>query len=302
MSTQRRVGWILPALLFVSLCSAVAETPRPEILRKLPTAAKSDPEPPTIPVTHREEEDGWFVAETANFRLYHQHTLDLAEDLLRKAERTRAAQLRKWFGEANEDWKPKCRICLYPSSDSYSEATGVPRNVNGHTQFRMDGERVLSRIIHLHGSRSELLPAVLPHEVTHAVLAGRFGGASVPRWADEGIAVLAEIRPRIEAHLRHLPRWRDEDRLFQPRDLFRLRQYPQQREIAVFYAQSISLVEFLSREKGAKRLAVFVRDGQRDGYEVSLKRHYGWSFAELDRRWRRYAFPIDKSKKIGGGE
>lgn len=301
MSTQRRGGWILPALLFVSLSSVVAETPRPEILRKLPTASKTAEELPAIAVTHSEEEDGWFVAETENFRLYHQHTIELAEDVLRTAERTRTAQLRKWFGDGEEVWRPKCRILLYPSSESYSDATGVPGNVNGNTQIRLDGERVLWRCIHLHGRRNELLPAVLPHEVTHAVLAGRFGGTSVPRWADEGIAVLAETQARIDAHLRQLPRWRNEERLFRVRDLFELRKYPQAKAIGAFYAQSVSLVEFLTREKDAKRVAAFIRDGERNGYEASLKRHYGWSFDELDRRWRRYAFPENKSIGSSGG-
>jgi len=47
-----------------------------------------------------------------------------------------------------------------------------------------------------------------------------------------------------------------------------------------------------------------VRDGERDSYTASLRRHYGWSFAELDRRWQRYAFPGDKPAEItttGGG-
>jgi len=36
-----------------------------------------------------------------------------------------------------------------------------------------------------------ILKRVLPHEVTHAVLMLHFG-RPIPRWADEGAAVLAE--------------------------------------------------------------------------------------------------------------
>ncbi len=89
------------------------------------------------------------------------------------------------------------------------------------------------------------------------------------------------------------------------RDLIRMRDYPEPRVIGAFYAQSVSLVEFLTRAKGAKRFAAFVRDGERDSYTASLRRHYGWSFEELDRRWQRYAFPGEKPAEItttsGGG-
>ena len=33
----------------------------------------------------------------------------------------------------------------------------------------------------------------------------------------------------------------------------------------------------------------------------SLRRHYGWDFAELDRRWQRYAFPSQKSGNAANG-
>ena len=46
---------------------------------------------------------------------------------------------------------------------------------------------------------------MLPHEATHVVLAGQFGDQPVPRWADEGMAVLTEPRDKIDRHLRNLP-------------------------------------------------------------------------------------------------
>jgi hypothetical protein len=57
-----------------------------------------------------------------------------------------------------------------------------------------------------------------------------------------------------------------------------------------FYAQSVSLVDFLTHEKDPQTTMRFLHDGLRDGYESALQRHYGWDFKELDSRWRRYAF------------
>ena len=115
--------------------------------------------------------------------------------------------MRKWFGETGVDWDCKCRIHLYTSGEAYSEATGAPVNPGGgHTDIRVEEKRVLSRSIHLHGSREFLLKGVVPHEVTHAVLAGRLSDKRrVPRWADEGMAILAEEQGHIDAHFRFLP-------------------------------------------------------------------------------------------------
>jgi hypothetical protein len=306
MPSQCRDGWLLAVLVLVSVPSLHAQTTHSDAGGKKSAAPRKDNDSTSIlQITHHEDVDGWRVAESSHFRLFHQHLHSMAEAVLRTAERTRAAQQRKWFGIAGEDWEAKCRICLYPSGEAYSQATGAPGNTaGGHTDIRLDDGRVLGRTIHLHGDREDLLRGVLPHEVTHAVLAGHFGGERVPRWADEGMAILAETPSRIELHLRYLPRWREDELLFRMRDLIQMRDYPEPRAIGAFYAQSVSLVEFLTHEKGAERFAAFVRDGERDSYSASLRRHYGWNFAELDRRWKHYAFTSEKPADItttGGG-
>jgi len=307
MSTQCRGGILLAIVIFLSISPAHADVSRPQSARPTaPAANKADTEEPAIEVRHQRTQDGWRVAETVNFRLLHRHTRTLAEAVLQKAEQTRGAQQRKWFGRVGADWDPKCRIYLYSSGEAYSEATGAAVNPGGgHTDIRAEDGRVLSRRIHLHGTRSFLLKGVVPHEVTHAVLAGRLGSGRVPRWADEGMAILAEAQAQIDVHFRYLPRWRADDALFSMRTLVEMRDYPEPRSIGAFYAQSVSLVDFLTREKGAPRFADFVRDGERHGYAASLRKHYGWSFAELERRWQRYAFYRDKEAETeaasGGG-
>jgi len=62
--------------------------------------------------------------------------------------------------------------------------------------------------------------------------------------------------------------------------------YPPARQISAFYAQSVSLVEYLSRQHGPVVFTQFVRDGLREGYETALRRHYGYrDFADLQARW-----------------
>ena len=171
----------------------------------------------------------------------------------------------------------------------------MPAGSPGHSTIRSEGERILTRRIDLHCDDPNMTIGVLPHETTHVVLAGRFGEHAVPRWADEGMAVLSEPRDRIERHLRNLPKHSQERQLFGVGQLMRLNDYPDPRYIGPFYAQSVSLVDFLSREKGPRVFAQFLKDGLNGGYEPALEKHYGMQgFHDLEARWQRAALG-DKS-------
>ena len=245
-----------------------------------------------VAVRHLDRQaDGWAVAETANFRIFHNQPRELAERVAQVAERTRAAMQRKWFGEAGEDWNPRCDLYLHASAQDYSQATGVPGNSPGHSTIRTDGGRVIGRRMDLRCDDPNMVTAVLPHETTHVVIAGRFGEAPVPRWADEGLAVLTEPRDKIERHLVKLPQYRQDRQLFGLRQLMQLNDYPDPHYIGSFYAESVSLVEFLVHEKGPQTFTQFLREGLRGGYEPALRRHYGINdFNDLEQRWVRYAF------------
>jgi hypothetical protein len=74
---------------------------------------------------------------------------------------------------------------------------------------------------------------------------------------------------------------------FSAAELMNSKDYPEARRIGTFYAQSISLVEFLSSQKGGHQEFIrFLRDGIENGYEAALRRHYGINdFNDLERRW-----------------
>jgi hypothetical protein len=269
--------------------------------RQLGAAGGSEGTSPDAAITVRDigRTNGWSVAETTNFRIYHNLSADGVDQVARAAECTRADMNRKWFGAACEPWSPKCEIYLHATGQDYSRVTGVPGGSPGHSSFHLDGGRVLGRRIDLHCDDSGWLPAVLPHETTHVVLAGKFGEQPVPRWADEGIAVLTEPREKIDRHLRNLPKHREENQLFPLRQLVNMNDYPDPRYIGSFYAQSVSLVDFLSREKGPEVFTQFVREGMHSGYDSALQKYYGLrSFDELEQRWRKYAFE-DPSRPQG---
>jgi hypothetical protein len=272
--------------------------------RRQKTTGAADEADAVVTVKHvGRNAKGWSVAETANFRVYHDLSNEWAEQTARIAERTRTAMYRKWFGQVAPAWSPKCQIFLYKTGQEYSQATGVPAGSPGHSTFQLDGGRVIDRRIDLHVDEGAILIAVLPHETTHVVLAGNFGEQPVPRWVDEGIAVLSEPRDKIERHLRNLPRHRQDGQLFGVQQLVQMNDYPEPQRIGPFYAQSVSLVEFMAREKGPTVFTRFVRDGLSGGYETALRRHYGYrGFDELERRWRDYALAgVNQPRGIAQG-
>jgi tetratricopeptide (TPR) repeat protein len=251
------------------------------------------PTPPRPAIQHHaQKQGGWAVAESANFRVFHTDRT-LAERALEAAEQARSAALAKWFGEdAPDPWDAKCDIYLHPTGAAYSRATGVPSDSPGHSSIgaeQHDASRVHSRRIDLRADDPNMLRAVLPHETTHVALAGRFGRRPIPRWADEGMAVLAEPPDKVRGKLRDLLACHQEGRLFTAAQLMHLDDYPGPAHMKAFYSQSTALVDYLAGLKGPRAFAAFLQDAQHEGYELALRRHYGLqSLDELHQRWHRH--------------
>lgn len=226
------------------------------------------------------------MAQTASFRIFHNQPRAVAEQAARAAEATRLAMARKWFGDDGGEWSPRCDIYLHATAQDYSRATSQSPSCPGHSTIHTAGERVISRRIDLHCDDPNMLAGVLPHETTHVVLAGRFGEKPLPRWIDEGVAVLTEPRDRIEKHLARLAQHRQDGLLFRMSALLPMTEYPEPRFVGSFYAQSVSVVELLVARQGPRVFTEFVREGMQQGFEPALKKHYGLgSYAELEQLW-----------------
>src|SRR5581483_2198085 len=183
--------------------------------------------------------EGWQVTETPHFRIFHHQDNTFAERVAQVVEQTRLEKSRKWFGTDPTPWQPKCELILHPNTESYTKMTGVPSHSPGHSRIENDPSgRVVSRRMDIRLDNPGALEGVLPHEATHVVLAGQFGAFAVPRWVDEGIAVLSEPAEKIEQHRRNLAKCQADGTLFGVRELMELSDYPQPRRIGAFYAQS----------------------------------------------------------------
>lgn len=231
--------------------------------------------------------EGWQVIQSKHFRVFHKQNGELAQRVAQIAEATRAAMYRKWFDTDGDGWELRCELVLHPTSAGYTSMTGVPGSSPGHARIEADRSgRIVARRMDLRLDIPAMTETVLPHETTHVVLAGNFGGKNVPRWVDEGIAVLSEPNERIEQHRRNLHKHYKDGLTFKLKELMELPDYPNPSRIGAFYAQSVVLVEFMTQQRGPKAFTEFVKDGMRYGYDTALQRHYQMSFAQLEQLWR----------------
>jgi hypothetical protein len=262
-----------------------AQTLLQEVARRRGPAAATGADTPSAAPTR----NGWQVLASSHFRLFYRQQRELAEQVLRVAEQTRQEMGRKWLGQGELVWQHVCDVYLYSTAAEYAQATGVPATSPGHCRIETDPVtgRVVSRQMYLHGDCPTLLRGVVPHETTHLVLAGQFGCRPLPRWADEGMAVLSEPAEQVSLYCLNLSRVARQQELFSVRELMELPDYPPAQRVPAFYAQSVCLVDFLSRQKGPQAFCQFLRDGLSSGFEAALRRHYGYrDYADLETHWR----------------
>jgi hypothetical protein len=164
-------------------------------------------------------------------------TDELARALTTDAELHRRALALKWLGQELPAWSKPCPI-------RYAQGLGN----NGATTFHFDknasGEPVLKSLaMELRGEFKSTRAAVLPHEVMHAILASYFG-KPVPRWADEGIACLAEPDEQQANQDRRAREFLNGGRGIRLKVLLPMTGYP--RDVLALYAQGHSVARYLA--------------------------------------------------------
>jgi Peptidase MA superfamily len=243
------------------------------------------------PVAAAAPADGWNTEESVNFRLFHHHTNDFAQKLLQQAERARTAAIDKWYGGPSNNWEPRCDLYLHATAGDYARATGKDFRAAGHATLEVVDRRVVKRRIDLAADNPDLLPATIPHEVTHVVLTDLFPDPMLPRWADEAMAILAEPRENVARYLQVLPKVRNSGKMFAVGQLLTTKDFPEAAAVTAFYVQSVSLVDWLVAEKGPQNFSLFMQAAQRYGVEKALEKSYGIrGFSDLQQRWQRKTF------------
>jgi hypothetical protein len=227
--------------------------------------------------------------ESASFEVCCQKSSAPAEQLVQRAESLRGELEAKWLGnESTHPWQPRCQILLYATKSAYIAAVGAgSKHTVGSSLVHVDRRQIVSRRIDLLGNQTEFLSAALPHELTHVVLRDRFIESPPPRWADEGMATLADTAAKQGRHRKDLMDALATGATFRAGALLALVDYPPANCVGAFYGESVSLTKFLVDRAGPQQFVAFVERANRDGYDAALTSCYGIVGAgELDRIWR----------------
>jgi hypothetical protein len=214
---------------------------------------------------------------TQNFVVEAQ-TPEIAKQAGEYAEYYRKQKAIEWIGQEMRTWGQPCPL----------RVTVTMNGSGGATSFAFDRGAILSIDMHIEGTLERLLASVLPHEVTHTVLAYYFR-TPVPRWADEGGSVLSEDdieRNRHDQLVRQI--LQTPGRAIKLRTLFNLKDYP--RDVMVLYAEGYSVTNFLVGQSNRSVFLSFVAQGMQGDWDGALRRHYHFnSVEELERAWWQFA-------------
>ena len=253
------------------------------------------PSPPSAPRGHSSKVGApvgrWQILDSANFRIYHVDP-DPGGKVAQAAESTGRDQLKRWSNPNPED---RLAAALRDLSLSNRQAVrpddrparGFARVLDHGDERRPD--HVPARI-NLRADHPTLVPAVLPHEITHVILADHFTEQQIPRWADEGDGRALRTARRAAAKGRRpgdpaLPitgcsgRCPDEHGLSRGTLLGPL-----------LRPERLAQTRFLVEQGSPAQMLQFLQESQREGYETALRRVYQIDgFADLQRRWLAYA-------------
>ncbi len=231
----------------------------------------------------------WHIVETANFRLlrYGQHPA--SPRTVEHCEQLRAELVALWLSDRPAtDWNPKCDLVLHSTDAGYLREVGpAGRDTLASALVDRQEGRIAVRRVDIRESVGDWQNAALAHELVHVILADRFGRDTLPRWINEGAAILADSPEKRQRHGRDVRHAVAAGAHFRLAELLALSDYPPQGRWGTFYDQSAALVEYLVKQQGHSRFATFVEMSLEHGYEQATHAVYGCGLTELEQRWQR---------------
>ena len=246
----------------------------------------------TGPIIMSLRTDGaWIVVESSNFRCRCQLPEGEARRLAESCEIWRNRLRHTWISRAtNLDWQPKCDVCVHPDQTGYNRILNRPGDSSvGTTRMNFDQGRAVFRRIDIRADAIDWSNAALPHELTHLVLGERFGGHALPRWADEGIAMLSESPEKHRVRLASLKSIIGQRQTMTLSELVHLDRIPAPRQRDAFYGQSVALTSWLVSQSSPAQFADFIEQSQQQGIAVALKQRFHIDgLTGLQQEWDRW--------------
>lgn len=270
----------LAAVLAVSAVTQAATnarvTPMPDARSSRPASTSSAAKPAAT----------WHIRNSANLRFL-SLTAPIADDTVQACETLRSELCACWLAKEEVTWTPKCDVVLHASEASYlAEVGAAGRKTLASSLVKRAEGRIASRRIDILATRADWYTTSLPHELTHVILADALADLKIPRWLDEGLAILADPADKQFRHGRDLHQALGANAQFRLVELLALEDYPASSRWGTFYGQSASVVGFLAGRDRPARLLELVRVAQQRGYEVALREVYKIDgVRDLERQW-----------------
>lgn len=200
-----------------------------------------------------------------------------AQRVVDVAERERGVRALEWLGKKLPEWSKPCPITV-----KITKSSG-----GGATSMAFDRGSVFGWRMRVEGTKDAILNNVLPHEVTHTIMASHFRRPT-PRWADEGMATLSEDRSVWDTQYRCLRQtWDTHPISFD--QLMRTKEYSKNMSVVMsFYARSAYVTAYLVRMQGRAEFLKFLDTAHRSSdWTQAIRQHYRYeSIAALEQSWR----------------
>lgn len=233
--------------------------------------------------------DDWRIAKSTHFIVYYKNApKDFLEKLISKSEdyyNTIAENLgfrryNFWL------WDNRAKIYVYDDVTDYQNVTGLPAWSWGAVIPK-------EKTIHVFPYTEWFFEIILPHELGHIIFREfvGFDNTAIPIWLDEGVASYQEKFRRPVAN-RLVRKAMNENRFISLEWLSNISPHSikEPEIVELFYAASISVVDYLIKEFGKDRFFFFcqaLRD--KKNFEETMASIYRFkNIKELDSSWQRY--------------
>ncbi len=220
------------------------------------------------------------LVQSPNFRVFARNA-QLASDVAKSAEENRKALAMHWLGRELPNWPEPCPLIVND---------GQNKPASGETKYTLVGGGVANFQMTVSGTPERIVDSVLPHEITHTIMASHFSalGKPVPRWADEGACTTVEHQSERSKHDVMLVRYLSEGRGIPFATLFALKDYPP--DMMPLYAQGYSLSCFLITQGGPQRFVKFLERGmESENWVAATDEFYSYpKLGKLQSAWNKW--------------
>lgn len=208
------------------------------------------------------------------------------------AEAYRRKLALEWLGRELPPWQQPCpiRVVFEPQA-------------HGATSFRFSGPtgesgQPFDWQMEVYGTPERILDSVLPHEITHTILASHFK-QRLPRWLDEGACSSVEHVSEIRKQEHNLLVFLTTGKGIPFNRMVRMMEYPP--EMLPLYAQGFSVVRFMLEIDSKPHFVNFVRQGlQTQDWDGAVEDFYGFQdLSDLQVTWNQWVGDGSPGLQVG---